>query len=170
MAATNEKSEYFESLSEEDKKGYLAKLTLSTGEQLPDPFILLSNWSDDVSLLPDITYPDIYHYLIEYRSLFSKESLKAYKSLESYSFFVSGHVQNVYYHEVEKKCKFCFIKTEVRNWSFWIVYIQNLMLKILDYLSISNIKFSKNSSLILINNDLRRIFNYSKHGVNILVS
>ena len=115
MAATNEKSEYFESLSEEDKKGYLAKLTLSTGEQLPDPFILHSNWSDDVSLLPDITYPDIYHYLIEYSSQFSKESLKAYKSLESYNFFVSGHVQNVYYHEVEKKSKFCFIKTEVRN-------------------------------------------------------
>ena len=115
MAATNEKSEYFESLSEEDKKGYLAKLTLSTGEQLPDPFILHSNWSDDVSLLPDITYPDIYHYLIEYPSQFSKESLKAYKSLESYNFFVSGHVQNVYNHEVEKKSMFCFIKMEVRN-------------------------------------------------------
>ena len=115
MVATNEKSEYFESLSEEDKKGYLAKLTLSTGEQLPDPFILHSNWSDDVSLLPDITYPDIYHYLIEHPSQFSKESLKVYKSLESYNFFVSGHVQNVYYHEVEKKSKFCFIKTEVRN-------------------------------------------------------
>ena len=115
MAATNEKSEYFESLSEEDKKGYLAKLTLSTGEQLPDPSILHSNWSDDVSLLPDITYPDIYHYLIEYPSQFSKESLKAYKSLESYNFFVSGHVQNVYNHEVEKKSMFCFIKMEVRN-------------------------------------------------------
>ena len=109
MAATNEKSEYFESLSEEDKKGYLAKLTLSTGEQLPDPFILHSNWSDDVSLLSDITYPDIYHYLIEYPSQFSKESLKVYKSLESYNFFVSGHVQNVCYHEVEKESKFCFI-------------------------------------------------------------
>ena len=115
MAATNEKSEYFESLSEEDKKGYLAKLTLSTGEQLPDPFILHSNWSDDVSLLPDITCRDIYHYLIEHPSLFSKESLKAYKSLEPYNFFVCGHVQNVYYHEVEKKCKFYFIKTEIRN-------------------------------------------------------
>ena len=109
MAAANEKSEYFQSLGEEHKKGYLAKLTLSTGEQLPDPFILHSNWSDDVSLLPDITYPDIYHYLI------SEESLKAYKSLESYTFFVSGHVQNVYHHKVEKKCKFCFIKMEVRN-------------------------------------------------------
>ena len=51
---SNEKSEYYRSLSEEDKKGYLAKLTLSTGEQLPDIFILHPNWSD-VSLLPDIT-------------------------------------------------------------------------------------------------------------------
>ena len=95
MVATNDKSEYFESLSEEDKKGYWAKLTLSTGEQLPDPVVLHSNWSDNVSLLPDITYPDIYHYLIEYPSLFSKESLKAYKSLESYTFSVSGNVQNI---------------------------------------------------------------------------
>ena len=55
MVAANEKSEYFDSLSKEDKKGYLIKLTLSIGEQLPDPFILHSNWSDDVSLLPDIT-------------------------------------------------------------------------------------------------------------------
>ena len=106
MAMTNEKSQYFESLSEEDNKGYLAKLTLPTGEQLPDPFIFHSKWSEDVSLLPVITYPDIYHYLIEYPSLFSKESLKAYESLECYNFFVSGHVQNVYYHEVKKKKMF----------------------------------------------------------------
>ena len=87
MAATNEESEYFESLIEEDKKSYLAKLTLPTVEQLPDPFILHSNSSDDVSSLPDKTYPDIYHYLIGYPNQFSKESLKAYKSLESYNFF-----------------------------------------------------------------------------------
>ena len=114
-----------------------------------------------------------YHYLIEYPSQFSKESLKAYKSIESYNFFISGHVKNVYYHEVEKKCKFCFIKTEVWNWSllsFWIVYMQHLMLKILDYLNISNMKFRKNSSLILTINDLRRIFSCSMLGVNILVN
>ena len=95
----------------------MAKLTLSTGEQLPDPFILHLNWSDDF-LLPDITYPDIYYYLIEYPSQFSKESLKAYKSLESYNFFVSWHVQSFYYYEVEKKNKFCFIKTDIRDCTF----------------------------------------------------
>ena len=63
MVATNEKSENFISLSEEDKKGYLLKLTLSAREKLPDSFILHSSWSEDVYLLPDITYPDIYHCL-----------------------------------------------------------------------------------------------------------
>ena len=58
------------------------------------------------------------------RYQFNKESSKAYKSLKSYNFFVSGHVQNVCCHAVEKKSK---IKTEWRKWSllsFWIVYIE----------------------------------------------
>ena len=42
MVETNEKSEYFECLSEKDKKDYLTKLTLSTMEQLSDPFNLHS--------------------------------------------------------------------------------------------------------------------------------
>ena len=149
MAATYEKSEHFESLGKEDKKGYWAKLTLSTGEQLPDPSILHSNWPDYVSLFPDIsvTYPNICHYLIEYPSQFSKESLKAHKSLESFNFFVSRHAQNVYYRKVEKKSKFCFIKSR-------------------RYVSI---KFRKDSSLYAINY-LRSIFSYSKHRVNILVN
>ena len=54
---------------------------------------------------------------MEHPGQFNKESLKAYKSLERCNSFVSGHVQNVYYHEVEKKSKFCFIKIEVRNGS-----------------------------------------------------
>ena len=153
----------FESLRKEDKKGYLARLTLSTGEQLPDLFIFHSNWSDDVSSLPDITYLDIYHYLIEYPSQFSKESLTAYKLLESYIFLVSGNVQNVYYHEVEKKCKFYFAK-------FLNCLYTKFDVKILYYLSISNIKFHKSSSLILTVNDLRCIFSYSKLGVNSLLN
>ena len=45
MTATNEKSEYIESLIKEGKKAYSAKLTLSNGKQLPDPFFLHSNRS-----------------------------------------------------------------------------------------------------------------------------
>jgi len=112
MAATVSQSEYFKALTEENRTDYIKKLTLATGESLPDPFTL-QNWQTDVKLLPDITWGDIYVYLIEYPSLFSKESLKAYKSLEGYNFFVSGHVQEVSYHGLEDKSKFCFVRSEV---------------------------------------------------------
>ena len=46
MAATAY-SEYFNSLNNEDKEGYLRKLTLETGDLLPDPFTL-ENWGNDV--------------------------------------------------------------------------------------------------------------------------
>ena len=54
------------------------------GELLSDAFTI-KNWGE--SLLSDIPWSDIYNYLIEYPSLFSKESLKAYKLLEGYNFF-----------------------------------------------------------------------------------
>ena len=93
--AWDQPSSYFESLTNTDKADYNRKLTLSTGELLSDPFTI-RNWKCDESLLPDISWPDIYNYLIEHPSVFSKESLKAYKSLEGYNFFISGHVQEVY--------------------------------------------------------------------------
>ena len=66
------------------------------------------------SLLPDISWPDIYNYLIEYPSVFSKESLKAYKLLEGHNFFISGHVQGAYYQDFSStNQEFCFIKSEV---------------------------------------------------------
>ena len=76
--------------------------------------IYLGGWKNEVSLLPDISWPDIYNYLINHPSgVFTNESLKAYKSLDAYNYFVLGYVQEVYYHEIEKDCKFCFIKSEV---------------------------------------------------------
>ena len=84
--AWDQPSSYFESLTNFDKADYKRKLTLSTGELLLDPFTI-KNWKCDESLLPDISWPDIYNYLIEYPGVFSKESLKAYKSLEGHNFF-----------------------------------------------------------------------------------
>ena len=97
--AWEQPSSYFESLTNTDEADYKRKLTLSMGELLSDSFTI-KNWRCDESLPPDIYWPDIYNYLIEYPSVFSKEGLKAYKSLEGYNFFISGLVQEVYYQHV----------------------------------------------------------------------
>ena len=106
-------SEYFRSLSLNDKSWYQKKLTLSDGNTLPHPYSLPHGWKSDVTLMPDITWPHVYNYLINTPSTFSKESLKAYKSLEAFNFYENGHVQDVYYHSINEENCFCFIKSEV---------------------------------------------------------
>ena len=106
-----EESDYYKSLNNEDQINYKKKLTLKSG-LLPDPYIF-TNWQDDVRLLPDIGMADIYLYLIETPSLFTHEKLKCYKSLDAYNFFLCGHVQDVFYHEISKENEYCYIKSEV---------------------------------------------------------
>lgn len=106
-------ADYFQNLSNADKSHYTGKLTLADGTMLADPYSLqTSDWSDDVLLLPDITYVDLYVYLVHTPSEFTHESLKAHKSLEAYNFYLSGHVQEVYCHHL-KEVDFCYIKSSV---------------------------------------------------------
>ena len=107
-------SKYYTNLEESDKSNYKFKLTLATGDILPDPYSLSdSSWKDDISLLPDVQWGDIYTYLINTPSEYTNENLKAYKSLEAYNFFVCGHVQDVYLHVLEENQQFVYIKTQV---------------------------------------------------------
>ena len=39
---------------------------------------------------PEVTYADIYNFLINTTSYCTREQLKAYKSLDGYNFFVNG--------------------------------------------------------------------------------
>lgn len=118
-------SKYYSDLSEEDKICYKSKLTLSNGHTLPDPYTLQEEWKNDVTLMPDTTWPDVYNYLINTPSTFSTESLKAYKSLEAYNFVICGHVQCVYCHEIDKSSSFCFIKFEVNLVSAYQTFTNN---------------------------------------------
>ena len=108
-------SEYFNWLGKEDKIKYKEKLTLSDGTTITDPYGLSNNWQNNVSLLPDISWADIYNYLINTPSAYTHENLKAYKSLEAFSFFVCNHVQDVFYHSISKELKFCCVKTKVKG-------------------------------------------------------
>ena len=74
---------------------YDKKLTTEDGKKLPDPKSL-KDWKNNVALLPDVNWPDIYNYLVNTPREYTHESMKACKSLKAYEFFVSGHVHNVF--------------------------------------------------------------------------
>ena len=112
---------YSSNLNSDDRKKYEEKLITAAGTVLPDLYTLAESWKDNAKLLPDITWADIYNYPINTPSLYTNENLKAYKFLEAYNFFVSGHVHDVAYHGINNLSEFCFIKTKViiKGFSFF---------------------------------------------------
>lgn len=106
-------SDYVKSLDSTAKSRYLTKLKYNKGSSsLPDPYCL-KNWQNNPSLWPDVTFGDIYTYLIDTPGIYTKESLKAFKSLEAYLYFISGHVKMLWYHSVDSEAPFCFVKGKV---------------------------------------------------------
>jgi len=106
-------SDYQATLDLEAKKRYKEKLKLES-EELADPYAISENeWCDDVTKWPSVEYGDIYNYLIESEGRYTKESLKAYKSLEAYNYFASGHVRKVYYYESSSRSKYVVFKASV---------------------------------------------------------
>ena len=105
-------SDYLKSLPETEKTSYKAKLTLSHGFALLDPFAV-EEWCDNTSKIPEVTCPHIYSYLIDTPSEFTKEKMKCYKSLEAYNFFICGHVQDIYSHEFISNKEFAAAKSKV---------------------------------------------------------
>ena len=70
------------------------------------------SWIDDVTLWPRVEFPDIVLYLIDTPGEFTREKLKAYKSLEAYNYYVSGWVGTCLIHLISEE--FCLLKAEVR--------------------------------------------------------
>jgi hypothetical protein len=80
-------SDYVKKLPLEARKRYVVKLLYNYGRcMLPDPYLIKSTWNDDPSLWPHIEFGHVYCYLIDTPGIFTKESLKAYKSLDAYRF------------------------------------------------------------------------------------
>ena len=105
-------SDYFNSLDYEAQKRYIAKLTVGE-EDLPDPYGIPDGmWLDDTTKWPSLEFGDLYMYLIESKGSYTKENLRAYKSLEAYNYFYNGYVRTVYYYGVSSS-KFCILKAEV---------------------------------------------------------
>ena len=78
-------SAHFRGLNVVARNRYLDKLKYAKGtKQLPDPYQLREGWTDSPRTWPDVTFGDIFMYLIETPGTYTKEKLKAYKSLDAY--------------------------------------------------------------------------------------
>ena len=65
-------SEYYLNLEKEDQKWYKQKLNLSNREHLPHPNVLDVGWKEEVHYLPDLCFVDIFNYLINTPSNYTK--------------------------------------------------------------------------------------------------
>ncbi|XP_041376642.1 uncharacterized protein LOC121389093 [Gigantopelta aegis] len=80
---------YRDTLDTSVRLRYDNKLKLIDGN---DPYEL-KNWSDNVDILPGITYMDIVNYLLFTPSAYTADDLKSYKGLDAYNQFVCGWVR-----------------------------------------------------------------------------
>ena len=90
-------SKYYDELDCQAQKRYREKMDMAC---LPiDPcvsknFVSIMSGSTQ-KLWPEIKYPDIFNYLICTNTSYTREQLKAYKSMDGYKFFVQGRVGKV---------------------------------------------------------------------------
>ena len=66
---------------------------------------------DDVRKWPALEWPEIYAYLIEKPSVYTKEKLRAHKSLDTYNYVACGHVQDINYADLNSE--FCVLRAQV---------------------------------------------------------
>ena len=85
---------YRDSLSAENRQLYDQKLKFTA---VIDPYAISDNfYSQSLKEWPEIEFPDIVNYLMFSTSKVTKEQLKAYKSLQSYQYFVAGWVRCIF--------------------------------------------------------------------------
>jgi hypothetical protein len=107
-------SQYVGTLPDKDRLLYLEKLVLTSGEEIPDPYSIgEADWIVDIREWPIISWPDIHGYLIDTPSLYTKEKLRAYKSLDAVNYVLCGHVQEIKYHGISPESDFCLLRSLV---------------------------------------------------------
>lgn len=81
---------YFSTLPTAEKKRYVKKIELFSKEKFKDsldPYQMIE-WTDDLSLWPPVEFGAIYSYLIDTNGEYTRDTLKAFKSLEAYNYYI----------------------------------------------------------------------------------
>ena len=82
-----------DTLAAPEKRRYKEKLQVIYNSNDPavlvDPFAVEEDkWKDDVSLWPAVEFGQIYTYLIDSPGQFTREKMKAYKSLDAFNYYI----------------------------------------------------------------------------------
>ena len=97
-------SEYYTGLTGEAKSKYDGKMKMISATI--DPYCILERKSGLSSLCSlissvewyewtEVSFADIYNYLVLMPSFYTHEQLKAYKSMDDHNFFINGWVSNI---------------------------------------------------------------------------
>lgn len=74
-----------------EKCRYQKKISIlfSDSEKPIDPYVIpIDQWVNDPSKWPHVEFGQIYTYLIESPGIFTREKLKACKSLDAYNYYI----------------------------------------------------------------------------------
>ena len=84
MLSSRVVSEYYQQLTGTARKRYDEKLDMIG--VLCDPYAKTNPapWLTESTTWPEVEYPDVYNYLVSTPSPYTKQEMKAYKSLEGY--------------------------------------------------------------------------------------
>jgi len=88
-------------LNKECKVRYVEKVeSLFKNGDGEDPYLIsnekfYSILQSQAKDLPNLAYPDIYHYLVHSVSAYTNQELKAYKSTEAYNYFMAGYISKI---------------------------------------------------------------------------
>ena len=106
-------SKYFDGLEQAVKQRYVKKLNL-VSKTMDDPYTFSAALITPHSV-PAIEYPDIYNYLIETHSIYTKEDMKAYKSLDAYKYLLAGWVGEVSVNCIANSGGIVVVRAKVRH-------------------------------------------------------
>ena len=84
---------YINTLPAAEKRRYQLKLEVlyntNDSDITTDPYqIDHDEWNDDITLWPPVEFGEIYTYLIDTPGPFTREKMKAYKSLEAFKYYI----------------------------------------------------------------------------------
>lgn len=100
-------SYYYLTLDKVAQDRYKEKLAMLGNIQ--DPYFTMNSPESPEGMSwqnwPNVSYPDIYNYFVETPSIYTKQELKAYKSLDGYKYFVDGWVSDVLVLPLVSSCR-----------------------------------------------------------------